>query len=330
MRLSLEGFGEEFEIGKIAFELEDLKKDKEKRREKIGDFSFLETNLGLEGWYIYICEKRKRKGRGSTHWRHWRGREEKHAATRREWLQQKTVQVCSVLLSMFLSLCDFSTWSSFRFNIFYIVDWSGRKGLLRLLCWSWFLLFIMLSFIFRSSLFFYWFQDAIYISINIMITNSFVCWIWLLVIVCLSRLFKARWFEIWNAALPSSFCSYFIFIFIFIFSFFFSFCTLFLVTFLSFRYSPMRFFKRLSSEFSGNIKSLFTVKTGQADAENSNERSRTFKEVVRINWIRDCMIILLVLRRRMERGKLRWVIFRHQSKRRVSEGIITSVASCWT
>ena len=36
----MEGFGEEFEIGKIAFELEDLKKDKEKRREKIGDFPF--------------------------------------------------------------------------------------------------------------------------------------------------------------------------------------------------------------------------------------------------------------------------------------------------
>ena len=114
---------------------------------------------------------------------------------------------------MFLSLFDFSTWSSFRFNIFYIVDWCGRKGLLRLLCWSWFLLFIMLSFIFRSSLISYWFQDAIYISMNIMITNSFVCWIWLLVIVCLSHLFKARWFEIWNAALPSSFCSYFIFYF---------------------------------------------------------------------------------------------------------------------
>ena len=36
----LEGFGGEFEVGKIAFELEDLKKDKEKRREKIGDFAF--------------------------------------------------------------------------------------------------------------------------------------------------------------------------------------------------------------------------------------------------------------------------------------------------
>ena len=36
--LSLEGLGEEFEIVKIAFELEDLKRDKEKRREKIGDF----------------------------------------------------------------------------------------------------------------------------------------------------------------------------------------------------------------------------------------------------------------------------------------------------
>ena len=50
-----------------------------------------------------------------------------------------------------------------------------------------------------------------------MITNSFVCWIWLLVIVCLSHLFIAHWFEIWNAALPSSFCSYFIFIFIYFF-----------------------------------------------------------------------------------------------------------------
>ena len=29
----MEGFGEEFEIGNIAFELEDLKKDKKKRRE---------------------------------------------------------------------------------------------------------------------------------------------------------------------------------------------------------------------------------------------------------------------------------------------------------
>ena len=38
--LSLEGLGEEFEIMKIAFELEDLKKDKEKRRGKIGDFAF--------------------------------------------------------------------------------------------------------------------------------------------------------------------------------------------------------------------------------------------------------------------------------------------------
>ena len=45
MGLSLEGFGEEFEIGKIAFELEDLKKkDKEKRRGKIGDLAFF---LGL-------------------------------------------------------------------------------------------------------------------------------------------------------------------------------------------------------------------------------------------------------------------------------------------
>ena len=40
MGLFLEGFGGEFEVGKIAFELEDLKKDKEKRRGKIGDLAF--------------------------------------------------------------------------------------------------------------------------------------------------------------------------------------------------------------------------------------------------------------------------------------------------
>ena len=42
MRLSSEGFGGEFKMGKIAFELEDLKKEKEKRREEIRGFAFLE------------------------------------------------------------------------------------------------------------------------------------------------------------------------------------------------------------------------------------------------------------------------------------------------
>ena len=45
MGLSLEGFGEEFEIGNIAFELEDLKKDKEKRRGKKRNLPFF-----LEGF----------------------------------------------------------------------------------------------------------------------------------------------------------------------------------------------------------------------------------------------------------------------------------------
>ena len=40
MRLSLEGFGGEFEIRKIAFELEDLKKEKEKRKGEIGELTF--------------------------------------------------------------------------------------------------------------------------------------------------------------------------------------------------------------------------------------------------------------------------------------------------
>ena len=34
MGLSLEGFGGEFEIGKIAFELEDLKKRKRRKEER--------------------------------------------------------------------------------------------------------------------------------------------------------------------------------------------------------------------------------------------------------------------------------------------------------
>ena len=37
MRLSLEGFGGEFEIGKRAFELEDLKKEKNRRGRMGGD-----------------------------------------------------------------------------------------------------------------------------------------------------------------------------------------------------------------------------------------------------------------------------------------------------
>ena len=61
MGLSLEGFGEEFEIGNIAFELEDLKKDKEKRREKIGDFPFGNKFRIWEVIYIYIHEREKKK-----------------------------------------------------------------------------------------------------------------------------------------------------------------------------------------------------------------------------------------------------------------------------
>ena len=50
MRPSLEGFGGEFEMVKIAFweDFEYIKK-KKRRRKEIGEFSFLETNLGLEG-----------------------------------------------------------------------------------------------------------------------------------------------------------------------------------------------------------------------------------------------------------------------------------------
>ena len=43
-----------------CFWLEDLKKEK-RRRKEIGKFSFLETNLGLEGWYIYRWEKEKKR-----------------------------------------------------------------------------------------------------------------------------------------------------------------------------------------------------------------------------------------------------------------------------
>ena len=46
MGLSLEGFGGEFEIGKIAFELEDLKKEREIKERKV-DFFF--SRFGLRG-----------------------------------------------------------------------------------------------------------------------------------------------------------------------------------------------------------------------------------------------------------------------------------------
>ena len=57
----MEGLGEEFEIVKIAFELEDLKKDKEKRREKIGDFFLSGTDRGFKGGYMYVREEGKRR-----------------------------------------------------------------------------------------------------------------------------------------------------------------------------------------------------------------------------------------------------------------------------
>ena len=34
-------------------------KKKKKRRKEIGEFSFLETNLGLKGWYIYVRKERE-------------------------------------------------------------------------------------------------------------------------------------------------------------------------------------------------------------------------------------------------------------------------------
>ena len=62
MGLSLEGFRGEFEVGKIAFELEDLKKDKEKRREKIGDFAFFLGRFRFEGkTYIYVREEGEKR-----------------------------------------------------------------------------------------------------------------------------------------------------------------------------------------------------------------------------------------------------------------------------
>ena len=53
-----------------------------KERRKIGEFSFLETNLGLEGWYIYRWEKEKR--RGSTYWSLEREEEEERTSKKED------------------------------------------------------------------------------------------------------------------------------------------------------------------------------------------------------------------------------------------------------
>ena len=49
MGLSLEGFGGEFEIGKNTFDWKIFFKKRKRKSKEIGQFSFLETNLGLEG-----------------------------------------------------------------------------------------------------------------------------------------------------------------------------------------------------------------------------------------------------------------------------------------
>ena len=57
---------------KIAFELEDLKKDMEKRREKIGDFAFFQGDLGFRERRIYIRERGRKRGAFFS----WKGGEE--------------------------------------------------------------------------------------------------------------------------------------------------------------------------------------------------------------------------------------------------------------
>ena len=64
MGLSMEGFWRGIWNWEDGFWKRGLKKRKKKRRKEIGEFSFLETNLGLEGWYIYRWEKEKKKGGG--------------------------------------------------------------------------------------------------------------------------------------------------------------------------------------------------------------------------------------------------------------------------
>ena len=127
MGLSLEGFGEEFEIGKFAFELEDLKKE-EKKKGNSGIFLFGNkfrvrgrigaARIGGLGRKGERCEQATKDFRGFL--------KRRHKGSGNGAIAIKAVEVCFSLLLEFLPMFDFSS-CSFP-NTQCIVDWCGRKG----------------------------------------------------------------------------------------------------------------------------------------------------------------------------------------------------------
>ena len=132
---------------RIAFELEDLKKDKEKRREKIGDFFLSGTDLGFRRWYIYVGELFWLSG-GDSFWAARIGeflREEKHKGIGEE---SNCNQGCPGMLLVTLEIITrvrFLRVFSFQ-NIWRSVVWCGRKG-------PQIVLLILIAYLFASNLF---------------------------------------------------------------------------------------------------------------------------------------------------------------------------------
>ena len=131
MGLSMEGFWRGIWNWEDGFWKRGLKKRKRKRRKEIGEFSFLETNLGLGGWYIYIGERMEEKGfRGFF--------AEKHSGSRKRAIATKVVWV---RFSMFLKLITYAWFLHvFHFWIFNVlligVDAKGHKFfLVDIGCW---------------------------------------------------------------------------------------------------------------------------------------------------------------------------------------------------
>ena len=137
-----------------CFWLEDLKKRiRRKEERKIGDFVFFrKTNLGLEGWYIYV---RKGKKRGGRYWSLEREEKEERTSKKEDFylgivLRRKRKdsqqpshynQSCPgmhrVAFGILIYILFFRVFDSWVFDclVDFCVDEKGHN----LLCWDWLL-----------------------------------------------------------------------------------------------------------------------------------------------------------------------------------------------
>ena len=123
-----------------CFWLEDLKKEK-RRRKEIGEFSFFGNKFRSWG-VIYIGEKRKRRGGavriGVLGEKFWGFLGVKDRGNGKRAIATKVIQVCFSLLLEFLPIFDFS--ACLFLNIYCIVDFVWTERATNCFGWYWLLI----------------------------------------------------------------------------------------------------------------------------------------------------------------------------------------------